>query len=245
MSFELVYSPELWLAIARGVQVTLLLTVLSMGFGLLLGTALALLRQYGNGPARFFAATYVFLFRGVPLLILLYFLYYGTPQFTALRSGPLWDLVLSSAFNTCVLAFTLNNAAYLAEVIRGGILTVKKGEIEAGHAIGLSGPRIIGRIVLPLAFRSSLYSIGNEAIFTIKASAVASVVTVRDLMGEAQHVGSIYSDNLSPLLATVVVYVLIVQLVEWGIRRLQRYLYPAQGQAAERKGVANLIEQRS
>lgn len=244
MEFALVFSPELWLAIARGLQITLLLTVLSIIFGLVLGTGLALLRQYGTAPARLFAASYVFLFRGIPLLILLYFLYYAAPQFATLRSGPLWDWVLSSAFSTCVLAFTLNNAAYLAEVIRGGILTVKRGEIEAGHAIGLSGTQVIGRIVLPLAFRSSLNSIGNEVIFTIKASAIASVVTVRDVMGQAQYVGNIYSDNLSPLLATVVVYVLLVQLIEWGIRRLHRHLYPQHKKETESPPATQFVQQK-
>ncbi|RZF23928.1 ABC transporter permease subunit [Paraburkholderia sp. UYCP14C] len=227
MSPELTFSPVLWMAILKGLRVTVLLTVLSMSFGLALGTALALLRQYGGSTARAFSATYVFLFRGVPLLILLYFLYYGAPQFAPLRTGFLWNVIFSSAFNTCVLAFALNNAAYLAEAIRGGILTVKKGEIEAGHAVGLSGNKVIYRIVLPLAFRSCLYSIGNEAIFTIKSSAIASVITVRDVMGEAQSIGNYYSDNLSPLLATVVVYVVLVQLIEWGIRRLRHRFQPS------------------
>ncbi|RZF24211.1 amino acid ABC transporter permease [Paraburkholderia sp. UYCP14C] len=238
MDLTLLVSPDLWMGIARGVRVTLLLTILSMVLGLALGTVLALMRQYGNGPAKAISGCYVFLFRGVPLLILLYFLYYGAPQFSAIRSGPLWGLIFSSAFSTCVLAFTLNNAAYLAEVVRGGMLTIKKGEIEAGYAIGLSGSKVARRIVLPLAFRSCLYSIGNEAIFTIKASAVASVVTVRDLMGEAQRVGVIYSDNLTPLLATVLVYVILVQIVEWFIRRLRRYYYPHQYTKIAKRGAS-------
>jgi His/Glu/Gln/Arg/opine family amino acid ABC transporter permease subunit len=245
MTPELTFSPVLWLAILKGVRVTLLLTVLSMSLGLGLGTILALLRQYGGAPARIFSSSYVFVFRGIPLLILLYFLYYGAPQFAPLRSGLLWNLVLSSAFNTCVVAFTLNNAAYLAEVVRGGILTVKKGEIEAGHALGLSGAKVVRRVVLPLAFRSCLYSIGNEAIFTIKASAIASVVTVRDVMGEAQSVGNYYSDNLSPLLATVLVYVLLVQLIEWGIRRLRRHFYASpEKRMRQQEAVSNLVEQK-
>ncbi|WP_052954401.1 amino acid ABC transporter permease [Microvirga vignae] len=221
MTTPLLFSDTLWLAILRGLQTTILLTVLSMTFAFILGTALALMKVYGGAVAASVSVTYIFLFRGIPLLILLYFLYYGAPQLSFLRASPLWDLVFSSAFGTCVLAFTLNNAAYLAEAIRGGILTVKKGQMEAGFAIGFTSRQVISRITLPIALRNCLSQIGNEAIFTIKASAIASVVTVRDLLGEAQYVGNIYSDNLTPLLAAAVLYVVLVQIVE-GLTRWAR-----------------------
>ncbi|KUM27015.1 hypothetical protein AU467_18835 [Mesorhizobium loti] len=214
MTEPLLFSGILWLAILRGLQITFLLTILSMAFGFVLGTALALMRVYGSAVTSYLAATYVFVFRGIPLLILLYFLYYGAPQLTILRVTPLWTFVFSSAFATSVLAFSLSNAAYLAEAIRGGILTVKKGQVEAGFAIGLTTRKVISRITLPIAMRNCLSQIGNETIFTIKASAIASVVTVRDLLGQAQYVANIYSDNITPLLAAAVVYVVLVQIVE-------------------------------
>ncbi|TCN20382.1 ABC transporter permease subunit [Sinorhizobium americanum] len=223
---SLLLSETLWFAVFKGLQVTILLTVLSVAIGLICGTAIALMRVYGGTIASSLATTYVFVFRGVPLLILLYCLYYGVPQIAFLRKGPLWDFVLSSAFSTCVLAFSLNNAAYLAEVIRSGILTVRKGQVEAGLAIGLSGRKVISRITLPIAIRNCLSQIGNETIFTIKASAIASIVTVRDLLGEAQNIGTIYYDNVSPLLAAAVLYIVLVQIVEKLTRWADKSLNP-------------------
>ncbi|WFU51664.1 amino acid ABC transporter permease [Sinorhizobium terangae] len=225
MMTELLLSTDLWLAILRGLQVTILITVLSVTIGLVGGIGLALLRQFGGPMARALAFLYIFLFRGVPLLILLYFLYYGVPQLSILRNGPLWTYVFSSPFVTCLLAFSLNNAAYLAEVVRGGILAIKPGEIEAGYALGLSGPRVVRRIILPLSLRNCLGGIANETIFTIKASAIASVITVRDLLGEAQRFGTAFSDNITPLIAAGLVYVLLVQFVEWGTRFLRAHLH--------------------
>ncbi len=225
MMTELLLSADLWAAMLRGLKVTLIITAVSVAAGLFFGIWLALLRVSGSAVGRTFAATYVFLFRGVPLLILLYFLYYGVPQVGFLRSGPLWTYVFSSPLATCLLAFSLNNAAYLAEVVRGGMLAVKPGEIEAGHALGLSGPRVVQRIVLPLGLRNCLSGIANETIFTIKASAIASVITVRDLLGEAQRFGTAYADNVTPLVAAGLLYILLVQIVEWGTRALRVRLH--------------------
>lgn len=209
----------------RGVRITIAITILSVAFGLIGGIILALMNHFGGFTARWFARTYVFLFRGIPLLILLYFLYFGIPQISMLRSGPLWTYIFSSPFATCVLAFSLNNAAYLAEVVRGGIKAIKPGEIEAGHALGLSSRKVLQRIVLPLGLRNCLSGITNETIFTIKASAVASIITVRDLFGEAQRIGTVYSDNLTPLIAAGIFYVVLVQMVEWGARFLRAYMH--------------------
>ncbi len=225
MSAEIFLSPDLWLAMLRGVRLTIAITVLSVVFGLLGGIVLALMNQFGGTAARWFARAYVFLFRGIPLLILLYFLYFGIPQVSVLRSGPLWTYVFSSPFATCVLAFSLNNAAYLAEVVRGGIRAIHPGEIEAGHALGMSWRKVLQRIILPLGLRNCLSGIANETIFTIKASAVASIITVRDLFGEAQRFGTTYSDNLTPLIAAGIVYVILVQAVEFGTKRLRLHMH--------------------
>ncbi|OHV78888.1 amino acid ABC transporter permease [Ensifer sp. LCM 4579] len=234
MMTEILLSPDLWHAMLRGVRVTLLLTVLSVIFGLIGGIVLALMMHFGGFTARWFARAYVFFFRGVPLLILLYFLYFGVPQVSLLRNGPLWTYLFSSPFMTCLLAFSLNNAAYLGEVVRGGIVAVKVGEIEAGHALGLSSRKVLQRIVLPLGLRNCIAGIGNEIIFTIKGSAIASIITVRDVFSEAQRFGVVYSDNFTPLIAAGVVYVVLVQVVEWGTKRLRSYL---RGTAKSESGI--------
>ncbi|QRM32882.1 amino acid ABC transporter permease [Microvirga sp. VF16] len=241
MTTDVFLSPDLWLGMLRGVQITIAITILSTVFGLIGGIVIALMNHFGGSAARWFARTYVFFFRGVPLLILLYFLYFGVPQISLLRSGPLWTYVFSSPFATCVLAFSLNNAAYLAEVVRGGIRAIKPGEIEAGHALGLSGRKVLQRIVLPLGLRNCLSGIANEVIFTIKASAVASIITVRDLFSEAQRIGTVYSDNLTPLIAAGIFYVVLVQIVEWGARFLRSYMHGvSKSGASDPKSVSNL-----
>ncbi|MER8608244.1 ABC transporter permease subunit [Mesorhizobium sp. M1233] len=225
MMADVILSPDLWLAMFRGVRITIAITVLSIALGLAGGIVLALMIQFGGTTARWFARVYVFFFRGVPLLILLYFLYFGIPQIPILREGLLWTYVFSSPFVTCVLAFSLNNAAYLAEVVRGGIRAIEPGEIEAGHALGLSSRKVLQRIVLPLGLRNCLSGIANETIFTIKASAIASIITVRDLFGEAQRFGTTYSDNLTPLIAAGIVYVVLVQAVEFGTKRVRSHMH--------------------
>lgn len=225
MMSDIFLSPDLWLGMLRGVRITIAITVLSAASGLIGGIALALMIQFGDSSARWFARAYVFFFRGVPLLILLYFLYFGVPQISLLRHGPLWTYIFSSPFATCVLAFSLNNAAYLAEVVRGGIRAIKPGEIEAGHALGLSARKVFQRIVLPLGLRNCVSGIANEVIFTIKASAVASIITVRDLFGESQRIGTVYSDNLTPLVAAGIFYVVLVQIVEWGAWLLRSHMH--------------------
>lgn len=240
MTAEIFLSTDLWLAMLRGVRITIAITVLSIALGLVGGIALALMIHFGGPTARWFARIYVFFFRGVPLLILLYFLYFGIPQISILRSGLLWTYVFSSPFATCVLAFSLNNAAYLAEVVRGGIRAIQAGEIEAGHALGLSWRKVLQRIVLPLGLRNCLSGIANETIFTIKASAIASIITVRDLFGEAQRFGTAYSDNLTPLIAAGIVYVLLVQAVEIGTRRLRQHMHGVSRSRSDRLAVSGI-----
>jgi His/Glu/Gln/Arg/opine family amino acid ABC transporter permease subunit len=224
MNLALLLDPALWQAMLLGLRVTLLITVLSMILGLALALPIAVARAEGGPVLRTLAAGYVFVFRGVPLLMLLYLLYYGSGQIGLLRETVLWDFVFRSALATAILAFTLSNAAYLAEALRGGLATVTAGEREAGLAIGLTPRQVLTRISLPIAFRNSIRTIGNEAVFTVKASVIASVVAVRDVLGQAQKIGTNYSDNLTPLLAAAVFYLILVQLIEAAVRAADRRL---------------------
>jgi His/Glu/Gln/Arg/opine family amino acid ABC transporter permease subunit len=224
MNLALLLDPALWQAMLLGLRVTLLITVLSMILGLALALPIAVASAEGGPVLRTLAAGYVFVFRGVPLLMLLYLLYYGSGQIGPLRETVLWDFVFRSALATAILAFTLSNAAYLAEALRGGLATVTQGEREAGFAIGLTPRQVLTRISLPLALRNSIRTIGNEAVFTVKASVIASVVAVRDVLGQAQKIGTNYSDNLTPLLAAAVFYLILVQLIEAAVRAADRRL---------------------
>jgi His/Glu/Gln/Arg/opine family amino acid ABC transporter permease subunit len=220
MPVNLLEVPDFWHAVVRGLGITIALTVITMILGLVLGTLVALARLYAPAPLRWFAAGYVFVFRGVPLLILLFFAYYALPRIPGIRSTLLWDWVLVSPFATAVLAMTLNNAGYLAEIVRGGILTVPKGLVEAGRGVGMPPSTIFRRIVGPIAFRNMLASLGNETIAVIKASAITSVITIRDLLGGPSVVGKIYLDQFTPLFVAAVGYFLLVQAVEIAVARL-------------------------
>jgi His/Glu/Gln/Arg/opine family amino acid ABC transporter permease subunit len=224
MAVDLLDLPEFWRSVATGFGITVALTVVTMVLGLGLGTAVALARLYGPAPLRWLAALYVFVFRGVPLLILLFFAYYGLPRIPGVRDTLLWDWVLVSAFATAVLAMTLNNAGYLAEIVRGGILTVPRGAVEAGKAVGMSPAQILRRIAAPIAFRNMLASLGNETIAVIKASAITSVITIRDLLGGPSVVGKVYLDQFTPLFVAAVGYFVLVQIVEVGVARLAAHL---------------------
>ncbi|WP_051614406.1 ABC transporter permease subunit [Phyllobacterium sp. UNC302MFCol5.2] len=224
LNFAILTTHEFWSAVANGLVITVALTLLSMVFGFIFGGALAAMHEYGGLYAKLFAKLYIFIFRGVPLLILLFLFYYGLPRVGWLRGSLFWDLVLSSPFRTAVFVLSINNAAYLGEMIRGGLRMVSPGMLEAAAAVGMTRRRAFFRVHAPIAVRSLLGSLGNETVAVLKASAITSVITVHDLMGGPTVVGKVYLDPLTPLLAVGVVYVVIVQLIDYAVTRVQKHL---------------------
>lgn len=212
--FDLLSHSDLWEAVARGIPITLALTALAMIFGLALGTAVAVLVNSDRPGLKWTGEGFTFVFRAVPLLTLLYFLYYGLPNVSVIRHGPLWDVFFRYSFAIAVLGFSLNNAAYLAEVLRGGIKSVTRGQVEACMAVGMTEGMALRRIVLPIAFRNSVMTIGNELVFTLKATSLASAIAVSDVLSNARAYGKIFSDNISPYIAAAVFYVLMVALID-------------------------------
>ncbi|MHC2303280.1 ABC transporter permease subunit [Rhizobium mongolense] len=212
--FDLLTHSDLWAAVARGIPVTLALTALAMVFGLALGTAVAVLVNSNRPVLKWTGEGFTFVFRAVPLLTLLYFLYYGLPNVSFIRHGPLWDVFFRYSFAIAVLGFSLNNAAYLAEVLRGGIKSVTRGQVEACMAVGMTEGMALRRIVLPIAFRNSVMTIGNELVFTLKATSLASAIAVSDVLSNARAYGKIFSDNISPYIAAAVFYILMVALID-------------------------------
>ncbi len=224
LNFAILEAPAFWTAVVNGFFVTVALTVLSMALGFLFGGALAAMHEYGGQGLRLFAKVYIFIFRGVPLLILLFLVYFGLPRVAWVRASPLWDLVLSSPFRTAVFVLSINNAAYLAEMMRGGLKMVPRGMLEAAAAVGMTRRRAFFRVHAPIALRSILGSLGNETVAVLKASAITSVITVHDLMGGPTIHGKVYLDPLTPLLVVGVVYVIIVQIIDFTVTRIQQYL---------------------
>lgn len=176
---------EALLRIAGGIPLTLQLAVLSLAVGFLLAMLLAGMRLSGLLPLDLFARAFVFVFRGTPLLVQIFIIYYGLPQFRGLRSTFLWPF-LREPWWCALLALSLNTAAYGAEILRGGFLAVPKGQVEAARACGMSGFTLFRRIVFPIALRQALPGYGNEIILMVKATSLASIITLMEMTGLAR-----------------------------------------------------------
>ncbi|ASW04806.1 ABC transporter permease [Rhizobium sp. 11515TR] len=170
------------LTLGRGIPLTLLLTFASLVIALVLAVPLAFLRA---SPAKWLSLpvlAYTYVFRGTPLLVQLFLIYYGLGQIGFIRSSVAW-ILLREPFWCCLLALALNGAAYATEIFRGGIQAVSPGVVEAGESIGMTPLQIKRRIVFPIAFRSVLPSYANEVIGMLKASSLASTVTLLEITG--------------------------------------------------------------
>lgn len=169
-----------------GLSLTLQLIVGSLALGALVAFGVALLRLSGNRVVETLAAAYVFLFRGTPLLVQIFLVYYGLGQFEFIRESILWPF-LREPYWCAILALTLNTGAYTSEVLRGAILSVPQGQVEAARACGMSRALAFRRIVLPVAIRQMLPAYGNEVILMVKATSLASTITLMEVTGIARR----------------------------------------------------------
>ncbi len=169
-----------------GLSLTLQLIVGSLALGALVAFGVALLRLSGNRVVEMLAAAYVFVFRGTPLLVQIFLVYYGLGQFEFIRESILWPF-LREPYWCAILALTLNTGAYTSEVLRGAILSVPQGQVEAARACGMSRALAFRRIVLPVAIRQMLPAYGNEVILMVKATSLASTITLMEVTGIARR----------------------------------------------------------
>ncbi|MEO1200818.1 MAG: ABC transporter permease [Pseudomonadota bacterium] len=204
----------------EGVQVSLALVGCSLLIAALIAVPLAVLLRSPNGVLRTMANGYSAFFRGSPLIAQLFLIYYGSGQFRpALESIGVWWF-FRDAFLCAVLTFSLNSAAYTAELLRGAIDAVPKGQWEAARALGLSRMHLFFKIILPQAFRTALPAYGNEVILLVKASALALVVTVYDLMGTVRLIYSRTFD-LSIFFWAAIVYIVFVEVLRILFRTIE------------------------
>jgi polar amino acid transport system permease protein len=212
---------------AQGLWITIELTAISVAFGCILGLALALLKLYGPRWAGGFVTGYTTLFRGTPLLCQLFLVYYGLGQFRPFwQEVGLWWL-FREPWWCAVLTFTINTAAYQAEIFRGAIQSIGRGQFEGAAALGLSRSRALALVILPQAMVVALRPLGNELIVMIKSSSIASLVTMFDLMG-ATRLAFARSFDLSIYLYAALLYLMLVEIVRrvWGVMetRLTRHM---------------------
>jgi octopine/nopaline transport system permease protein len=170
-----------------GLPLTLQLVGLSLLAGAVVALVTALVRLSGNPVAELAVRTYVFLFRGTPLLVQIFLIYYGLGQFELVRDSILWPF-LREPYWCAILALTLNTGAYTSEILRGAIQSVPHGQVEAARACGMSRGLTMRRIVLPIAIRQMLPAYGNEVILMVKASSLASTITLLEITGLARRI---------------------------------------------------------
>jgi arginine/ornithine transport system permease protein len=203
-----------------GLWTTVWLVAVALVLGLLLAVPLGVMRTSRNPLVNGPVWAYTYFFRGTPLFIQLSMIYFGMAQFEAVKASIFWPL-LREAWFCAILAFTLNTAAYTAEIVRGTILATPRGEIEAAKACGMSPGLMLRRVTLPSAFRRALPAYGNEVIFMLHGSAVASVITIVDLTGAARIVNSRFYTPYEAFLTAAVFYGALTFLIVWAFRRLE------------------------
>jgi His/Glu/Gln/Arg/opine family amino acid ABC transporter permease subunit len=215
-----------WLPVLlRAALVTVELTLATLLLGMLIAVPIALCRNAHNLVARWFAIAFVFVFRGAPLLALLYVIYYGLPEVAALRNGWAWA-ILGRPFPCAVLALSLNSAGYLSEILAGAMRLVPRGEIEAAMAIGIGRLAVLRHILIPHTARLALRSYGNEIVFVIKGTSVASLVTVRELLSGASEIYFNVFDPITPYVTAGLLYLVMVFAALRAIGFAERRLSP-------------------
>ena len=211
-----------------GVWITLNLTFLALLLGGLIAIPLAIARASRQPVLNPVVWSYTYVFRGTPLLVQTYLIYYGLGQFEAVRNSWLWEPVLSSAWWCALIAFTLNTAAYSTELLRGAIIDTPKGEVEAAVATGHSYWSRMRRIVLPSAFRRAIPAYSNEVIFMLHGSVVASTITLQDILGAGRWLNGRYYLAYEGFITAAVLYFVIVfaitRVFRWIERRYLRHL---------------------
>jgi polar amino acid transport system permease protein len=187
---------ERWEMIARflpdlleGTLMTLELVGVAVVVGLILAIPLGIARASRHWYVRALPYTYVFFFRGTPLLLQLFLVYYGLSQFEAVRDSMFWPY-LREPYWCALITMTLHTAAYIAEILRGAIQSVPGGEVEAARALGMSRRQALQFVILPRAIRIGLPAYGNEVILMLKASAVVYTITLMDIMGVVRGINA-------------------------------------------------------
>jgi octopine/nopaline transport system permease protein len=224
MDFE--FMAETFPKLIAGVPVTLSLVGSSLVLGFVFAVILAQMRLSKNLLLSKLAYAYVYVFRGTPLLVQIFLIYYGTGQFReSLESVGLWYFLREPYF-CAILALTMNTAAYTSEIIRGGIQSVPWGELEAGRAIGMSGVTLFRRIVFPIAIRQALPAYGNEIILMVKSTSLASTITILEITGIAKKIIATTYLTVEVFIIAGAIYLSINFIVTRGIRWIEVKLSP-------------------
>ena len=208
-----------------GVPLTIELVVISLSTGLVLAMCIALMRVSGSRLLNIVSRSYVFYFRGTPLLVQIFLIYYGLAQFDFIKESFLWPF-FREAYWCGILALTLNTGAYTAEIIRGGLQSVPHGQIESARSMGMSGILLYRRVILPIAFRQALPAYGNEMILMVKGTSLVSTITLMEITGIARYIIAKYWTPVEIFLIAGIIYLFINYLVTRVVRYAENRYTP-------------------
>ena len=219
MDFELMINsfPKLLSAAA----ITVKLLSISLIIGLFIGLLFAILRLNKNIFINKFAYGYSYLFRGTPLLVQIFIIYFGLGQIEYLRTTFLWT-ILKEPYWCAIIAFALNTGAYTSEILRSAFQTIKPGIIEAGKSLGIPSKIIFYKIQIPIAIRQSLPAYGNEIILMMKGTSLASTVTIMDLTGVAKYIISTTFRPVEVFIVAGSIYLLMTFIIHNVIKILEK-----------------------
>ena len=201
--------------------VTLKLLSLSLFFGLLIGLLFAVMRMSKSLIINKISYCYSYVFRGTPLLVQIFIIYFGFGQIEFIRSSFLW-VILKEPYWCAIIAFALNTGAYTSEILRSAFQTIKKGYIEAGKSLGISSKIIFYKIQIPIAIKQSLPAYGNEIILMLKGTSLASTVTLMDLTGVAKYIISTTFKPIEVFIVAGSIYLFMTFLIHNLIKFLER-----------------------
>ena len=223
MSFDIDLIINSLPVMLMGIGITFKLLVVSGVLGMVLAILLLLMRISGKWYLSFPAQVYIYVFRGTPILVQIFIIYYGLPQFEAIRDSVFWP-ILREPTGCAILALSLNTGAYVSEILRGGVLGVSAGLLEAGSALGMSARQKFIYITAPIAARLALPAYSNDVISLLKSTALASTITIADMTGIAR---TIVADTYAPyeiFISLAIVYMIFT----FGLQKLfgviERYL---------------------
>ena len=201
--------------------ITLKLLSVSLIIGLFIGLFFAILRLNKNIFINKFAYGYSYVFRGTPLLVQIFIIYFGLGQIEYLRSTILW-VILKEPYWCAIIAFALNTGAYTSEILRSAFQTIKPGIIEAGKSLGISNKVIFYKIQIPIAIRQSLPAYGNEIILMMKGTSLASTVTIMDLTGVAKYIISTTFKPIEVFIVAGGIYLFMTFIIHNVIKFLEK-----------------------
>ena len=209
-----------WQLFWNGLINTLMLLVVSLFFGAILAIPLAIIRAARIPILNPIVFSFIYLVRGTPLLVQLYVIYYGLSQFDFIRDSMAWS-ILRDPWWCALISFTIGTSAYTAEILRGSMEATPRGEVEAATAAGMSKMMALRRVILPNAFRRALPAYGNEVIFNLHSTVLASTVTVIDILGAARQFNSKYYMAYEGFITAALMFVTIVFIITLFFRFLE------------------------